>query len=119
MLFFIPEMGIEIFPNPTQFVSVSKKRLTSAVTREIIITDLKLFIYFIIGTQENIAMIITKAAIKIKENMLFDENASAKNSADDIIFNRESNLCTTEFPGKYLQNAKVFIKFKHLCCLEF
>ena len=80
-----------------------------------IITDLKLFMYFVTGTLERITAVVTKTANKTKEIILFDEKASAKNIADDIILSRESILWTTEFPGKYLQNAKLFINFKHLC----
>lgn len=55
-----------------------------------IITDLKLFMYFVTGTLEKIAAAVTKTANKTKEIILFDEKASAKNIADDIIFSRES-----------------------------
>lgn len=114
-LLFTPEIGTENFPKETQLVSTSKKRLINAVTKEMITTDLKLFMYFVTGTPDNTAVAVTKTANKAKEIMLFDEKTSAKNIADDIILRRESILWTTEFPGKYLQNAKVFISFKHLC----
>lgn len=55
-----------------------------------IITDLKFFMYFVTGTLEKIAAAVTKTANKTKEIILFDEKASAKNIADDIIFSRES-----------------------------
>lgn len=80
-----------------------------------IITDLKLFMYFVTGTPDKTAVAMTKNANKAKEIILFDEKASAKNIADDIILSRESIWWTTEFPEKYLQNAKLFISFKHLC----